>query len=150
MKKYDVKVQPQHVVFDLLTIWARILSLPNRLTSRDIGMQIAEPIGLVKRIEADSLGRCWGGYMRLRVEIVVDEPFLRAVAVFSSRLNSTASYAVRYERLPLYCFSCGLIGHSSITCACPANRDEDGLLPYGATRISVDEIAKNGRIKVWF
>jgi hypothetical protein len=31
MKKYDVEVQPQMVVFDRFAIWARILALPNRL-----------------------------------------------------------------------------------------------------------------------
>jgi hypothetical protein len=57
MKKYDAEVQPQDVA-----IWARILSLPNRLMNSTRGKVIAESIGVVKRIEADSLGRCGGVY----------------------------------------------------------------------------------------
>ncbi|KAM0841990.1 hypothetical protein ACQ4PT_058650 [Festuca glaucescens] len=139
MKKYDVEVQPDQVVFDRLAIWARIISLPNRLMTADRGMVIAAPIGVVKRVESDALGRCWGGYMRLRVEVKVDEPLMRAVTVFSSRLQIAESFAVQYERLPIYCFSCGLLGHSTLACPNPADRDEFGELPYSAKRLSADD-----------
>jgi hypothetical protein len=48
--------------------------------------------------------------MCLKVEVKVDEPLMRVVTVFSNRLQSTESYAVQYERLPTYYFSCGLLG----------------------------------------
>jgi hypothetical protein len=86
MKKYDVEVQPQMVVFDRFAIWARILALPNRLMNAQRGVEIAKPIGLVKKVECDDLGRCWGTFMRLRVEVQVEEPLLRVVTVFSSKL----------------------------------------------------------------
>jgi hypothetical protein len=142
MKKFDVEVLPQQVVFERLAIWARILLLPNRLMNSERGKVIAEPIGLVKRVEADSLGRCWGGYMRLRVEVKVDEPLMRVVIVYSSRLQTTESYAVQYEHLPIYCHSCGLIGHSTLACATLADRDENDELPYSARRLSAVEFVK--------
>jgi hypothetical protein len=116
MKKYDAEVLPQQVVFDRLAIWARILALPSRMMNAERGRIIAEPIGLVRKVESDSLGRCWGGFMRLRVEINVNEPLMRAVTVFSSKLKTTESFAVQYERLPFFCFSCGLLGHSHLVC----------------------------------
>jgi hypothetical protein len=142
MKKYDSDVLPKDVVFDRLAIWARILALPNRMMTAERGMIIAEPIGLVKKVESDALGRCWGGYMRLRVEISVKEPLMRVVTLFSSRLQTTESFMVQYERLPIYCFSCGLIGHSYLRCANPADREENGDFPYSAKRLSVDDQAK--------
>jgi hypothetical protein len=66
------------------------------------GKAIAEPLGLVKKVEADYLGRYWGGFMRLRVEVKVDEPLIRVVTVYSSHLKCTESYEVQYERLPTY------------------------------------------------
>jgi hypothetical protein len=97
MKNFDLDVHPQKVIFDRLAIWARILALPNRLMNSDRGMVNATPIGLVKKVEADALGRCWGGYMRVRVEVKVKEPLMRAVTIFSSRLQTTESFAVQYE-----------------------------------------------------
>jgi hypothetical protein len=105
-------------------------------------MVIAEPIGVVKRIEADSQGRCWGGFMRLRVEVNVAEPLRRVVTIFSSRFKMTESYVVQYEKLPIFCCSCGLIGHSTLSCVNPADRDEYGELPYSVKRFAVPEVAK--------
>ncbi|KAE8770261.1 hypothetical protein D1007_58023 [Hordeum vulgare] len=139
LKFFDVDISPVDVVFDRLAIWARITKLPTRLMRASRGIEIAKPIGNVIKVEADDLGRCWGPYMRIRVEVDVQKPLLRCVTVTSSRLQSSATYEVQYERLPLYCFSCGLLGHSALGCANPAERDENGDLPYTAKRLSVDD-----------
>jgi hypothetical protein len=123
LKKVDADVSPLDVVFDRLAIWARIPKLPTRLMRAARGFEIAKPIGIVQKVEADELGRCWGSYMRVRVEVNVNEPLLRYVTVTSSRLQTSTTYEVQYERLPLYCFSCGLLGHSALVCANPAERD---------------------------
>ncbi|KAM0884665.1 hypothetical protein ACQ4PT_030837 [Festuca glaucescens] len=139
MKKYDTEVQPQLVVFDRFAIWARILALPNRLMNSKYGLEIAKPIGLVKKVECDDLGRCWGAFMRLRTEVKVDEPLLRVVTVFSSKLQTSECFAVQYEKLPIYCFSCGLLGHSTLMCSTPAERDENDDLPYSAKKLLAPE-----------
>jgi hypothetical protein len=87
LKKYDADIEPQRVVFDRLAIWARIIALPPRLMRVERGFEIARPIGVVKKIDSDDRGQCWGGFMRLRVEIAVQEPLVRVVTVFSSRLQ---------------------------------------------------------------
>lgn len=39
-------------------------------------------------------------------------------------------FPAQYEKLPYYCFSCGVIGHSEVECLNPVARDETGKLPY--------------------
>lgn len=51
---------------------------------------------------------------------------------------------MKYEKLLNYCYSCGLIGHSSIECPNPAERDENGHLPYGKDLRVADDIKKKG------
>ncbi|KAK1650715.1 hypothetical protein QYE76_068520 [Lolium multiflorum] len=88
LKKFDSDVSPLDEVFDRLAIWARIPKLPTRLMRAARGFEIAKPIGIVQKVEADELGRCWGSYMRVRVEVNVNEPLLRYVTVTSSRLQT--------------------------------------------------------------
>jgi hypothetical protein len=142
LKIFDTNVSPVDVVFDRLALWARIPKLPTRLMRSDRGFEMANPIGLVRKIEADEKGRCWGPYMRIRVELNVNEPLLRCVTVTSSRLQTTTTYDIQYERLPYYCFSRGLLGHSMLVCPKLAERDENGDLPYTAKRLVAKEGSK--------
>lgn len=39
-------------------------------------------------------------------------------------------WGVQYERLPFFCFACGILGHSEVECSHPVPRNELGKLPY--------------------
>jgi hypothetical protein len=134
------------MVFNRLKLWVRILNLPFGYMQKKSGTVIASSIGVegnVPVVDCDALGKCWGNFMRVRVEIDVDKPLQRGVTVFSQRPNVTDWFEIQYENLPRYCFSCGKIGHSSIECLNPGERDAEGKLPYSADRLcAADEKKK--------
>lgn len=47
-----------------------------------------------------------------------------------SRTDEPRWFDVQYEKLPYFCFSCGLIGHSEMDCQTPALRNNLGKLSY--------------------
>lgn len=118
-------------MFDKMAIWIRIYDLPFGFMNNKLGWELAKKVGSVVKVETDARGRAWGPYQRAKVEVDISKPLLRCVTVFSERKKITELYNVRYEKLPNYCYSCGIIGHSSIECLMPAERDENGILPYG-------------------
>lgn len=87
-------------------------------------------IGRVLKIDVDDQKRAIGKELRARIIIPINGPLRRDVTVFSTRRQRMEWYDVVYERVPYFCFSCGIIGHSEIECLTPAQRDENGCLPY--------------------
>ena len=113
------------------------MHVPPRLMKAKLGMEFAKPIGRIHKVDSDADGRCWGSFMRVRAEIAVQEPVVRYVTVTSLKLKRTETFSVVYERLPFYCLSCGLLGHSLVLCPNPATRDGNGDLPYAARKLCV-------------
>ncbi|KAK1610505.1 hypothetical protein QYE76_034179 [Lolium multiflorum] len=142
LKNFDVSVQPEDVVFDELLVWARIMNLSFDMMNSERGTPLASRLGRVDHLDVDDKGRAWGSYLRVRVTINPLEPIMRCISVFSKRRNMTMQFNVMYERLPIFCFSCGLLGHSSLVCPTPAVRDSEGKLPYHGEKLCVPEKRK--------
>jgi hypothetical protein len=82
------------------------------------------------RLDTNKEGHVVGRFLRARTFIKVNEPIQRWVGLESVRLKKTFWYDIQYEFLPYFCFSCGLLGHSFVTCPTPSERDEEGKLPW--------------------
>jgi hypothetical protein len=142
LKDFDARTKPEDVVFDELPVWARIMKLGYELMNAERGTPLAAKLGKVEKLEVDENGRAWGSYLRVRVVTNATEPIMRCVSVFSRRRNSIMQYDVMYEKLLMFCFSCGRLGHSSLLCPTPAERDAEGKLPYSGDRLCILEKKK--------
>ncbi|KAL4368429.1 hypothetical protein GQ457_05G023170 [Hibiscus cannabinus] len=113
-----------------LAIWVRIhnipLSLMTAALARVLGASIGKVIMTDTRLEDGNMGE----FMRVRVAIDTSKPLRRCV-VFS-RPNAQASMCpLQYERLPLFCLGCGLIGHPVLACL-TTPKVEGQKFQYGA------------------
>jgi hypothetical protein len=145
LQNFSVDLRPRDMIFNSLKVWARIINLPFGYMHKRWGALIAGSLGIegsVPFVDADATGRCWGSFMRVQVEVNVDKPLMRGVTVYSQRRHASDWFEVQYENLPHYCFSCGIIGHSSLECKNPGDRDVDGKLPYSADRLCAPDERK--------
>uniref|UniRef100_A0A453Q4K1 CCHC-type domain-containing protein n=1 Tax=Aegilops tauschii subsp. strangulata TaxID=200361 RepID=A0A453Q4K1_AEGTS len=117
--------------------------------NRTWGESLGAKIGTVEKVDVDSQGRAWGNYLRVRVSVEISKPLLRWVTAYSKKKKAYERYEVQYERIPHYCFSCGIIGHSSLECPTPGERDEEGKLPYNADRLCVKDDRKKNILTSW-
>jgi hypothetical protein len=145
LQNFSVDLRPRDMIFNSLKVWAWIINLPFGYMHKRWGALIAGSLGIegsVPFVDADATGRCWGSFMRVQVEVNVDKPLMRGVTVYSQRRHATDWFEVQYENLPHYCYSCGIIGHSSLDCKNPGDRDVDGKLPYSADRLCAPDERK--------
>ncbi|KAM0840483.1 hypothetical protein ACQ4PT_059657 [Festuca glaucescens] len=70
----------------------------------------------------------WPLIGKVRADIPIDKPMRRWVT--TTKNKTECRFDLQYEKLPFYCFSCGLIGHGELECSDPAYRDDRGKLPF--------------------
>jgi hypothetical protein len=76
-----VKVKPEYVIFDELTVRVRIMKLRYELMNKERGTALVSRLQKGEHVEVDDDGRAWGSYLRARVTINATEPLMRCVSV---------------------------------------------------------------------
>jgi hypothetical protein len=139
LKEYDEKLSASEIVFDRMELWVRILNLPLGWMNQQRGARAMNLIGQVVKMDVDSDGKASGAFLRARVAIELDKPIRRGVTLRMSRNEDPRWFQAQYEKLPYYCFACGVMGHSEVECLHPVERDEQGRLPYNVQLRAPDE-----------
>ncbi|KAM0930120.1 hypothetical protein ACQ4PT_001180 [Festuca glaucescens] len=139
LENYQSCRRPSELRFERLLLWVRVIDLPRNMINTNWGTKIANDLGN-EVVQIDTRNK-FNGFLRVRVYINVQEPLRRWIAIDSTLREACDWYEVQYENLPYFCFSCGLLGHSAVTCPTPADRDDNGEWPYG-TRLRVPDERK--------
>lgn len=87
-------------------------------------------IGQVVKMDVDADGKASGAFLRTRMAVEIDKPIRQGVLLRMNRNEEPRWFQAQYERLPYFCFACGMIGHSEVECPNPMARDDNGKLPY--------------------
>ncbi|XP_066379288.1 uncharacterized protein [Miscanthus floridulus] len=76
LQEYDEKLTAADVKFDRVELWARILNLPLGWMNRSRGSRAMDLIGRVIQMDVDGDGKASGAFLRARVAIQIDKPWL--------------------------------------------------------------------------
>ncbi|XP_010678228.1 uncharacterized protein LOC104893789 [Beta vulgaris subsp. vulgaris] len=120
--------QPSQVVIVSSPFWVWIYNLPFNYRSKTEVSAIAGSLGLVLNIDLDDLGL--EKFCRVKVLLNVYKP-LRRKQKIRRKDGKVSSIEYKYERLPNFCFRCGVMGHSDKDCHDATYDEDDQELGWG-------------------
>jgi hypothetical protein len=97
------------------SFWVQIHNLPVRRMNHDYAKALGGVLGLVEQVAESEEERGREGCMRIRVKMDISKPLCRGRKARLSAGNETW-IAFRYERLPNFCYWCGMLTHGDRDC----------------------------------
>lgn len=115
LHKLKVGEFPHRVALNALSFWIQVHDLPAGYISENIGRQLGNFIGKFQEYDMSNSSSVWRQYMRIRVAVDVGVPLKRCKKI---KKGDGSSFVVhfKYERLQIFCFICGRLGHSESYC----------------------------------
>ncbi|KAH9783095.1 zinc knuckle protein [Citrus sinensis] len=107
----DIKKQS----FSHTSFWIQFHNVPLMCMDKYAVQKLGSLIGKVEDVDTDEVGECVGPIVRTRISVDVTRP-LKKIMFLQQEDRVKTPIGVQYERLPKFCFCCGLVGHQYREC----------------------------------
>ena len=115
LKRFEGDLSPGNVKFQQSPFWIRVFNIPIKSMTTICGNHIAKEIGTPLLIDAPKSGLAWDPFLCMRVDIDITKPLMRGKMVHIEDMEERLIY-FKYERLPIFCYRCGILGHQEWEC----------------------------------
>lgn len=133
VRRLEKGEQLSQVKMDELYIWMQVYDLPVGFNSEIVLKSIGNYAGKFIMFDPKNFQSIWKPFLRIKVAINVNKPLKSQMRVKKSG-GEWSWITFKYERLPTFCFYCGIIGHSEKFCeALFDDVDNDGTRKYDAS-----------------
>ncbi|XP_059458415.1 uncharacterized protein LOC132188014 [Corylus avellana] len=114
IEDFDGISTPASIDFENVAFWVRMYNLPLACMSRVVGQKLGATVGEVVEVDTNDDGMGWGEFLRVRIKVNVSKPLAKGRTL---KVRGQAIWiAFQYERIPRFCFSCGVISHGRSGC----------------------------------
>jgi hypothetical protein len=124
VEEYDGLTPPEKMKFDSASFWVRMYHHPLSCMGKEIGFKLRATIGVVEDVDTGEDGIGWGQYLRVKAQVNVFKPLPRGR--FLKLKNKTLWIDFKYEKIPKFCFKCGVICHRAEGCVNEVQRWKNG------------------------
>jgi 14-3-3 protein epsilon len=122
--RVQVGVQIENIPLNHVDFWVQVHNLPMGLMAEKVGRTLANYIGSFVEYDKNNRGSFWREYMRIRVRVDIRRP-LKKESKVKNQGGEWCTVNFKYEKLGVFCFVCGLIGHGENKCEVLFSMTED-------------------------
>ncbi len=105
----------EDVVFRETSLWVQLHGLPVQRMNPEVANTLVSSLGRIEKISDKDTNADGGQAMRIRVRLDVTKPLCRGRKARLEKGRETWIF-FKYERLPNFCYWCGLLSHSDKDC----------------------------------
>ena len=125
MREFEGELVPKEITLRWSPFWIQIHNLPLKCTTSGTGKAIGAKIGEVLEVDVPEKGVQWGKYLKVGVNVDMMKKLVRGKKVCIEEGGSRWVY-FKYERLPNFCYRCGMVDHGEKECLEQAPVEESG------------------------
>ena len=116
LRRWQKVMIAKNVKFESVSLWFQIWGAPFDMVSPKVVAEVGRRLGVVEEVERRQKQEHQNLFMRVKVALQIAKPIQRGGFIVGSEGGCTwVTY--RYERLPMFCHYCGLLGHDVRHCA---------------------------------
>jgi 14-3-3 protein epsilon len=145
LEQVQIGMQIENIPLVHTTMWVQIHNLPMGLMKENVGMRLANYIGSFVEYDKNNGSSFWRQYMRVRVKLDVRKPLKRDTKVMNKE-GQWCTVNFKYEKLGIFCFVCGIMGHAENKCEVRFGMEQDDGRREWSAEIRVDTRRQGGRL----
>ncbi|XP_031091148.1 uncharacterized protein LOC116027532 [Ipomoea triloba] len=116
LKKLEPHEDPEAVTLSHADFWIQIHGLPVGCRSEAVLQAIGQFVGGLIKMDEKNFDGSLRAFYRIRVALNVSKPLKKGMRLKKDD-GEWFTILFQYERLPTFCFLCGMIGHGEKQCA---------------------------------
>lgn len=126
--------EPTFAKLSTAAIWLQLHNLPVEFWEGETLETIASQFGSLLKVDEFTASLSRSKYARICVEVDLSKPLCRGFWIGDD--FHRVFVVVLYERLPTFCYSCGMIGHGSNSCSRPVTSGAARIDPSRPVRLT--------------
>lgn len=115
MQEFEGEMVPKEIKLQWVPFWVQMYNLPLKSMTREARYEIGLKLGKVLEVDVVEKGVQWGKFLRVRIRIDVTRKLIRGKKV-SIEGGESRWIFFKYERLPNFCYWCGMLDHGEKDC----------------------------------
>jgi hypothetical protein len=145
LEQVQLGMQIERIPLFHVNMWVQVHNLPMGLMRESVGNKLANYIGAFMEYDKNNQTSFWRQYMRVRVKVDVRLP-LKKEAKVKDREGNWGTVKFKYEKLGVFCFVCGIMGHAENKCVVRFEMEEDNGVRDWSSDIRAETRRQGGRL----